>query len=300
MSSLSIPRHEIRRIYVELADDVAGRERRLGDELPIDTTADVPGHLREAVRNWKSGRKSLRTVPVCNVYARECLEEVPEDIVGAMVGLDGVINMLDDIIDTRNLPTEEKVGLTLNVAFSIALLVEGTPPEARDEVTDILLEYLTAVFQIPLVERRLFDRLSAAETASERQAAAEAVYAYRSRDIDAFARLPASVMDVSEETATRLVSDLRTYRARRLLFKDIRDVERDLADGDSTPIIHLLRTCEEGAGVVAAVEDLHERFQYSTAGASTYGDVLEELEEPPSDLGAAIEHTREMTVETVV
>lgn len=300
MTRLPVSRREVRRIYADLAEDVSVRERRLGEDLPVDTTADIPARLRETIDKWKRGQKSLRTVPVCNVYARHCDGTVADSMKRTLTGLDATINMLDDIIDTQGLTKRSKVALTLNVAFSSVLMVEGCPPDARAEINDVLLEYFTAVFQIPLVERELLERMTRASSPGERLDAATSFYAYRSRDIDAFARLPATTRDMDPAVEERLLEDLRSYRGRRLIFKDIRDVERDLADGDTTPVIYFLRTCDGTEEIVDVIRDLHSRFTYSGAGRRSYGDVLEELEDAPDDLHAAIRDTRETIFGTAV
>lgn len=300
MATLPVSQQEVRRIYSDLADEVSRREDRLGEELPVDTTADIPSKLRDAVTNWQTGRKSLRTVPACNAFARQCTEPVPEAIKELLTGLDAIINVLDDIIDTRNLSTQAKVALTLNAAFSSVLMVENCPAEARVDINDILLDYFTAVFQIPLVERELFDDIRNASSPRLQQNAAESFYAYRSRDIDAFARIPATMMDVDPAAQERILEDLRTYRGRRLLFKDITDVERDIADGDTTPVIYFLQTYDRTEDVVEAIEDLHARFTYSDRGWRNYGTILEDLEDPPEDLHSVIRRTQDAIFEPAV
>lgn len=300
MVTLPVPHTEVERIYTDLADEIAVLEERLSDDLPVETTAGLPDHLHDAVNNWEVGRKSLRTVPACNVYARHCNTPVPDAVKRTLTGLDATINVFDDIIDTRNLTTQSKIALTVNAAFSSVLMVESAPPEANAEINEILLDYFTTVFQIPLVEGDLFERMTDATSPEERRAAAEEFYAYRSRDIDAFARIPAALMDLDPAAEERLLEDLRTYRGRRLLFKDIRDVERDLADGDTTPIIYFLRTCDETEEVVDVVKTLYNRFTYSDAGLLSYGDVLEELEDRPTDLYSAIRQTQQALLEPVV
>lgn len=297
MSDIPVPRRKIRRIHSELARDVSVREQDLGRSLPIDATANVAERLRDTIDNWESGRKSIRTLPACNVYARHCERPVPESIMRTLTGLDATVNVLDDIIDTRDLTKQSKVTFTANAAFSAVLMLESCSPRSRDEINDILLEYFTALFQIPLVERKLFDQLREARSSSERRKAAENFYAYRSRDIDAFARLPATAMGVTADEEERFLRDLRAYRSRRLLFKDIRDVERDLDDDDITPVIHFLRTCETTDGVVNAIEDLHGRFTYSDLGQRRYGDILEALEDPPEDLHSVVRNTRNVVVQ---
>lgn len=299
MVELPIPRREIRRIYDDLADEVSTREQRIGETLPVDETAHLPTQLRNAAEKWESGRKSLRTVPACNAYARLCDRRVSAEAKRTLTGLDATINVFDDIIDTQTLTTQTKVALTANAAFSAAMMVESRPEGARAEINDVLLDYFAAVFQIPLVERRVLQEMMEAPSPEDQRDAAATFYAYRSRDIDAFAQIPAALMDVDTETEHRVREDLRSYRARRLLFKDISDVERDLTDGDTTPLIHFLRTCETTEGVVTAIEDLYGRFSYSDMGRASYGDLLKELEAPPEDLYSVIREKRGAVIKPV-
>lgn len=293
MAERPIGSDEIGQLYSDLAEDVSTRERQLREELPIESTAEIHAHLRGVVEDWKNGRKSVRTVPVCEVYRLEIGEPLEESLIQLLTGLDASINVLDDIIDTQELTPQVRIGLTVNAAFSVVLLVENTPPRARDEVGNQLREYFTALFQIPLVEQRLFALMEDAETEDQRQQAAEQIYAYRSRDIDAFADIAAVVSDLDTETKPRVRHDLRTYRARRLLFKDIRDVERDLRDDDMTPVIQLLRHHETTDEIVAAVMDLYRRFSYSEVGNKRYGDRLDELEGEPDDLESVLREAEE-------
>lgn len=294
MTELAVSRREIRRIQSDLADDIAARERTLADDLPVETPADVPDRIRGLVDSWESGRKSLRTVPVCNVYAAHCGRDVPASVKRSLTGLDATINVLDDIIDTKQLEKETKIALTINAAFSGVLLVENCPADAREAVSELLFDYYTGVFQIPLVERELLERMREASFPAERRDAASSLYAYRARDIDAFARFPAVAMAVDEASEQRLVDDLRAYRCRRLLFKDIADVERDLDDDDRTPVIQLLESCDTTEDVVREIEELYAGFEYSEAGRREYGDVLLELEDAPEDLHEVVSRARAM------
>lgn len=294
VTDLPVAPREIRRIYARLVEDIAAREQGLRGDLPVEAVAEIHTDLQEVVDNWEHRRKSLRTVPACNVYTRECKQSVGTPIRRTLTSLDAIVNVLDDIIDTRELSEELRIGLTVNAAFSAVLMAESCPDSLRAEAGDLLREYFTALFQVPLVERELFETMTEATNPQKRRDIAERIYAYRARDVDAFARLPSVVLGVSQETEQRLLSDLRAYRARRLLFKDISDVERDLSDGDITPLIHLLRTHETTANVVDAIEDLRSRFDYSDAGRRRYGDVLDELEAPPPDLASVLRSMREV------
>lgn len=293
MAEQSVGSDEIEQLYADLAEDVSTRERQLREELPIESTAEIHAYLFGVVKDWKNGRKSVRTVPVCEVYTQELGKPLEESLKQLFAGLDASINVLDDIIDTQELTPQVRIGLTVKVAFSAVLLAENCPPRTRDEVGNQLREYFTALFQIPLVEQRLFASMEDAETEDQRQQAAEQMYVYRSRDIDAFVNIAAVVTDLDTETKMRVRHDLRTYRARRLLFKDIRDVERDLRDNDMTPVIQLLQHHETTDEIVAAVMDLYRRFSYSEVGNERYGERLYELEGKPDDLESLLTEAEE-------
>lgn len=293
MTEHPINSDEIWQIYGSLAEDVSAREEQLRQELPIETTAEIHSHLRSVVDDWETGRKSLRTVPVCAVYAQELGKPLEEQLKKSLVGLDASVNVLDDIIDTQELPPQARISLTVNAAFSAVLLAEHCPSDSSNEIRERLRDYFTALFQIPLVEQRLFASMTDADDRSQRHQAAKQIYAYRSRDIDAFADIAAVVTNTNTETEQRLRQDLRTYRARRLLFKDIRDVERDLRDEDMTPVIHLLEHHNTTETALDEVTELHRSFSYSEDGHKQYGQILRELETPPNNLSSLLSEAKE-------
>lgn len=90
------------------------------------------------------------------------------------------------------------------------------------------------------------------------------------------------------QTAHRLRSDLRTFRARSLLFKDIYDVPRDLVDDDMTPIVALLTASDSIEAITAEVEQIYDSFEYTPTGRTRYGDVLADLTGAPDDLAALL------------
>ncbi|WP_323190687.1 hypothetical protein [Halostella sp. PRR32] len=294
MVEYSTPPREIRGIYEDLARDVFDREEQLRKELPIETTAGISTHLSGVADDWKTGHKSLRTLPVCNVFACQRSQPLGDPLKRLLTSLDASVNVLDDIIDTQELSTESRIALTVNAAFSATLLAENCPPDIRSEVCSRLRNYFTALFQIPLVEQQLFESLRDAETKQQRQRTAEEIYAYRSRDIDAFVRIAAVVSELDPEYEQQLLRDLRTYRAHRLLFKDIYDVERDLTDDDMTPVVYLLQQYDSIESVVGTVEGLYRRFSYSDRGSQQYGDILCELEDPPSDLHSSLQEKKKL------
>ncbi len=291
---LPVEPEEIHAIYLVIADEIFVHEESLRDSLPIDTTAGISTHLTELVDCWNDARKSIRTTPTANVYARELGDPPDPSILRVLVGLDAEVNVLDDIIDTKDLPTERRVALTANAAFASILIAESVPPAHRETIATVLREYFTALFQIPLVEARLFEKLRDAATLTARREAAREIYAYRARDIDAFARIPAIVFGLDEETKQRLLSDLRAYRAHRLLYKDIHDVSRDLADDDMTPVVALLTAYDSIETIMTEVEQIYDHFEYTTTGKTRYKDVLNELEESPDDLATLLREKQQL------
>lgn len=284
----------IQAIYLEIANEISANEESLRDSLPIDATAGISTYLSEVVNRWNDGRKSLRTTPAANVYDRELHAPLDPSIIRVLVGVDAEVNVLDDIIDTKDLPTERRVALTANAAFASLLIADSAPPAHREAITTALREYFTALFQIPLVEARLLETMRDAATRTARLEASREIYAYRARDIDAFARIPALVAGLDEQIEQRLLSDLRVYRAHRLLFKDIHDVSRDLADADMTPVVALLTTHSSIEPIMSEVEQIYDHFEYSTTGKTRYGDVLDELEDPPDDLAALLQEQQHL------
>lgn len=284
MVGRSIESGEIEQLYADLAEDVSTREKQLRKNFQLNRPQRS---IRTYVGSSTTGRADENpsgAVSVCEVYTQELGKPLEGSLKQLLTGLDASINVLDDIIDTQELTPQTRISLTVNAAFSAVLLAENCPPETRDEVGNQLRGYFTALFQIPLVEQRLFALMENAETKDQRQQVAEQIDAYRSRDIDAFADIAAVITDLDTETKSRVRHDLQAYRARRLLFKDISDVERDLRDDDMTPVIQLLQHHETTDELVAAVMDLYHRFSYSETGHERYGDRLYELEGKPDEL----------------
>lgn len=293
LSGLPVDPQDIHRIYRELADEVTTREQVLANELPVDTPANVATYLKEVVTDWQSGRKSLRNVPVLTVYHTYLDGTVSEGLTRLLTGLDALINVLDDFVDTPNAPTEMRIRFAFNAAIAPTLLWQHAPPNHVAELGDLLMQYLVEIFQIPLVERELLAQFQTADSRPERLRTAHALYAYRACDIAAFARIPAIVHDVDAETTEQLVADLCAFRARQLLFKDIHDVERDLHDDDETPVLWLLTHESEVAEIESFVTDLYGGFPYSEAGREAYGEQLGVLEGRPEDLEQLLTEQRD-------
>ena len=262
-------------IYNELVEDVREREQELQEnDLSDREVTGVSRLLERPPETWENDKKSLRTAPSVFVY-EESGHEVDEQTRELLTGLDASINVLDDIIDTQDLGKREKVQLTANAAFSGMLSFTNTPYEYRNEVQDVVTQYLTELFQIPMVEEEEIDNIRHAETVDGTIEPSRTSYSYRARDIDAFAQIPSLLND--KEYPNQLTEDLQNFRAKELIIKDVHDVTRDLQDNDITPIIELMNKADSKQEAYAAVERLIESFDYSKQGKEEYAEELDQM-----------------------
>lgn len=260
-------------IYGELVEDVRQREQELQREELDSEAAGVAGLLERPIETWADDEKSLRTAPVIVAYDESGVG-VEEDTREILTGLDASINVLDDIIDTGDLGKQEKVELTANAAFSGMLAFGGAPAEYQGEVRDVVTQYLTELFQIPMVEERELSQIREADSVEEAMEPSRTSYAYRARDMDAFSQMPSVMNDMDYPNS--LTEDLRTFRAKELIAKDVHDVPRDLEDGDITPVVELMRMADS-EGAYDAVNELMQSFEYTDEGQEAYGEELDQM-----------------------
>lgn len=273
---------------VDLVDDLAEREAVVDADIPEGyETAGVDDHLRRPLEQWETGEKPIRTVPAIHVWEAIREERLPEQVERLLTGLDVVVTAMDDVVDTPSPSKRERITLTAVIAFSGLLSFSNIPERVCGAVTDELTQYLLEIAQIPAVERETIRRLNAAKTVADEIETARFCYAYRARDIDAFATVPALVFDVDPGP---VLEDLRTFRARELLYEDVVDVERDLEDRNDSPYLRLARKHGDVDAVRRRFEALLEAFSYSEQAAGDYRERLLDLEDPPEDLKARFEH----------
>jgi len=262
-------------IYDELVKDVERREKDLQEnDQAIDEVTGVSRLLKRPPETWENDQKSLRTAPSVFVY-EEAGHQVDKSTRELLTGLDASINVLDDIIDSKDLGKRERVELTANAAFSGMMSFSNTPDEYRDEVQDMVTQYLTELFQIPMIEEEEIGKIRQAEDVNDAIEPSRESYSYRARDIDAFARIPSLFND--KEYPNSLTEDLRSFRARELIIKDIHDVARDLNDNDITPVIELMNKAESKQEAYDAVESLIDSFDYTAQGREEYGAKLDQM-----------------------
>lgn len=262
-------------IYEDLVQDVKEREQELQEEdLADKEVTGVSRLLERPPETWENDQKSLRTAPSVLVY-EETGHEVDESTRELLTGLDASINVLDDIIDTQELGKRERVELTANAAFSGMLSFTNTPDQYRDEVQDMVTQYLTELFQIPMVEEEEIGNIRNAETVSGAIEPSRESYSYRARDIDAFAQIPSLFNE--KDYPNQITEDLQNFRAKELIIKDVHDVSRDLQDNDITPIIELMNKADSKQEAYAAVEELIDSFDYSASGRDTYAEELDQM-----------------------
>lgn len=288
---------DLRQKYEELCTEIGDRERALVEDVPGNSVFGLEETLQRTVRRWQNGTKSFRALPVAEAYEAYLNDDLSDGIKRALVGLDANINILDDIIDTTDLGTEEKVAMTANAAFSSVLAFGSIPHDHQQAMVEASYQYLTELFQIPHVEQYTHHQLEATEAPDEALDTIIDSYAYRARDINGFAHIPATQYNIPEADAARIQHDLKTYRAHQLVFKDLHDVERDLRDDDPTPITVALEHYDDPDAVVKLVETVYDDFQYSEEGEQTYGDRLIALENQPDTVLDAVKQGMEQ-VET--
>jgi hypothetical protein len=288
ITGLRTERSDLTDVLTELAADLAARERRLGDGLPTGTVLGIADCIEEVRSGWESGMRSMRSYPTIAAFEHLLGIQVREDVRTLLVALDAKVIALDDIIDTEDPTRAEKVRSSVVVAFSTPLELGAVPPEHREEILEIQYEYWVVLSQLPLLEREMMDRMRGTDARDDLLDAAGSIYAYRSRDIDAFVEIVATTHEVDGALADPLLSDLRAFRARYLLYEDFRHIERDLAEGHQNPIIALMYAFDDPDEVTSTVEALYDRFDYTAAGRDRYGDLLGELERRPDDLGRLV------------
>lgn len=284
---LAITPEDIRYLIKTLAGDLQKRESEIDGTLPIDSPMPVYSSVAAAAEELGSDERTLRSVPALNAFIREIDEPLPDGLVRVLAGLDAEVHALDDIIDTRKPSQREKMVYATNVVFSKLFMLEHLPTQHHGALVELKYQYLTELAQTPAVERQMLEQMARAKTRQQRLDAATTSYEYDARVITAFAEIPALVCGLGENETRRLVSDVRSCHARQLIFEELRQVRRDLEQGDRNPVLHILRESSDSAAVAEFVRDLTDQFQYSTEGRATYGDVLGSLERQPADLEAA-------------
>lgn len=263
--------------YEAFVRDVGERERALGRKLPLGTaTAGVADRLETPLEQWETGSKLTRVVPAVLAIEAEG-NTVSPALLRVLVGLDVAITALDDLVDEGGLERADRFRLAVVATFGTLLSSTGDSPREGATVSDALVDYYLSMAhlsmaQTPVVERTVANELAAATTSWRELVCAIRAYAYRAEDVTAFVTIPGRVLEIEDEAAARLLSDLRAFRARQLLCDDLRDVETDLADGIETPIVYLLRTATDEAAVLERIAAILCAFPYSTTGADRYGD----------------------------
>jgi hypothetical protein len=281
-----------RAFVADIAAEGAAIDRRLPaavDPVPLSATLALPLTL------WAEGEKSSRAVPLLLAleYAVDLDPEVRASVERVLVGLDVLLTMLDELIDGERLidgspengpgpaGARERFSLAATLAFASLLSLGSIPHDRQDAVRDALTAYLIQASRIPSIEAGVDRWLDATADDPERLDALVDIYGRRARDGSGFAAVAGAIAGIDAATVARIEADLRTHRARSLLFDDVRDLAVDreqelrtavrwLADHEATP-----------ETVAAWVDAVASTFDYSGAD---YCDGLRRLEGRPADL----------------
>jgi hypothetical protein len=270
--------------YRQFSEKVADIEQRIIDDVPLTGGADISDALKRSASAIETETRTARTVPVLNVYRYLTGSPVPQSLVSALTALDVIINAADDVIDTEPIENRDRVTYTSNILFGHLQLFANL--DAPDAAISTLTEYYTAVAQIPRVEHRLQRQLIEASERGAMISTAREVYEYDSVDIEGFALLPATEYDIDAETAATLLDDFRTFRARHLLFEDVRHVERTAAQNDTNPVMYFAEKYDSAAMIAETLREVLSPLTYR--GEGEYIAILEAAEREPDDLEAMV------------
>lgn len=277
---------ELGRIYEKLADDLEACEDEL--ELPIDRPQGVHGSLRRVHESWTTGERAMRTEPALAVFDTVVEGNLSEEMGVHLAAIDGMINAFDDLIDCQTSSQDDRVDHAVVAAMSSLLAAQTLPAGAGECLVDIQYHQWIELAQIPTVERELLAEIDFATDPEVRVEYATAIYQYRARDIRAFGEIPAAIHDLEADRSARIVADLQCFRARYLLFEDLRHVKRDLAEGHQNPAIALVRTADSLSEAAAHIEQIYDAFTYSSIAQDSYATVLQSLERRPVDLSGEL------------
>jgi len=275
-------------VYEALVQTVRARDDGLNRTSPPELDSEsVADYLHLPLELWARGAKPSRTVPALVAYDRSLDQNRDGTLERILVGLDVLVTMLDEFVDSdpHRIDDRYRLRLAVNTAFASLLSFGSVPATAKGRVLSELLHYLIETARIPSVERTVQGVLDTRSTPGELLDILEFAYAYRARDISAFGKLPPILHDIDDGTAERVQRDLMTYRAHYLVFDDLRDVSQDRADGIENPVMWLLRACDRPEEVVDQLAAVYAAFEYSD---NTYCSTLRELEQRPTDLRQAV------------
>lgn len=276
---------QVAAVYQSLLCDIRRRDSRLDTDSPdgIDVPS-IGAELRLPLLLWATGEKPTRTVPALVAHDRT-FEASETPLLRALVGLDVLVTMLDEFIDRETAGGSYRLQVAINAAFASLFSFTNLPPSDAEAVVATTTDYLVQTARIPAVERAVQRELRAADTRERERELIRFAYATRAGDIAVFGRLPGIVHDTSPERLDRIVRDLITYRARYLVFDDIRDVGADRLNGDETPVGWLLATHDDPDTVRDILAAVIAQFEYEE---SHYRDTLRELEREPTDVRSMI------------
>lgn len=274
---------EIEKIIQEYAEKIGKREEYL--EGKVKEILGLEEILKRPIEDLKSGRKSSRVIPALVAFERYS-GEIPESLKRTLIGFDIYIDALDDVVDTKNTDKLKRVEQTARMSHSLPLIIGGLGNLNLNKVNDGLAQYLTNLFQIPGVEKDSIEKIKKSNSHEEKIKHSKYCYDFRSKVMDGFGIIPATYFELNPKETNNILNDLRTYRARHLLFKDIEDAERDIEDEDTKPILEITK---EDPNPEKTIEKLYNSFGYSPQSEETYKKDLIKLEGKPKNLDEEIE-----------
>jgi hypothetical protein len=284
----------MQREFTSYAKQLRDREDDITDHLPITDPKGVYKPILAAVERWGTEDRGLRTIPVLNVYQEVSASPISEEAQRMMTGLDAFVEAYSVLIRDDSLSAKRQANLALTIAYSQSYFFQHVPAEYEETICDGVAEYLTDVAQLAPIRETLTDQLRGATADAEAAIALRETYAQTARDIWLFADLPALLLDMDAERADRVRSDLLTFRARYLLYEDLRKIESSVEHQRTNPLAHLLSERDSASDVALLLDSVMDSFHYTQKGASEYGDLLEDLEERPEDVHESVREAMQL------
>jgi hypothetical protein len=204
--------------------------------ISSDFDTMLNGSAQNLVSKWKNHEKILRTELSYNV-----IPNYPNNILQTSLLLDAMINILDDLYD-EVLTKEDMTLYVLEVLRVLALF-------NRQKLSQIerkkIADYFTKILYIALLESTYITKIQMASNSAEKLNYAIECYDGKAMDLDIFLELPLFELGVNPTIIESVVSFGNISRAVSIILKDINDLNHDVINKTTTPMILLSQNPQE-------------------------------------------------------
>jgi hypothetical protein len=196
----------------------------------------LKGSAHNLVVKWKNQEKILRTELCFNV-----IPNYPKTILQKSLLLDAMINLLDDLYD--EMLTKEDMTLYIREVLRILALFHRQTLSDSERKT--IADYFTKILYIALLESTFITKMQTTSNSTEQFQYAIECYDGKAMDLDIFLELPLLELRVHPTIITRVVSFGNIARAVSILIKDINDLNHDIINKITTPMVLLSQNPKE-------------------------------------------------------